>query len=407
MPIASRDLSVADVHRFAGECFRPCAADSWGLEIETLVRRRHDPGDRPGPEEIDLAPLPRGSRVTVEPGGQVELSTPCCPTVDSALAVAADDERFLADRLAAAGLEAVPGAVDPRPPRRVLDLPRYRAMEAFFDAGGPWGRQMMCNTASLQVNLSTSDDPGLRWRVLHRVGPILVALFAGPPSPGLDGTVWASVRQRIWAGIDPGRTTAPALHGDPVRAWADYLLGADVMLVRTAEGAVGLGPGMPFGRWLGEGHQLGWPSMEDLRYHASTLFPPIRPRGWFELRMLDALSPELRAAAVALVAAATERTVAVELLARLPETGGWWLDAARNGLAHPGLREAAALLLATAAPAVADTARRSTLDQLAVSPGPFGWIASRPRRSRRRPGRPVASAVSTSAVPGRRVCALP
>ena len=34
---------------------------------------------------------------------------------------------------------------------RVLELPRYAAMEEFFDRRGPWGRVMMCSTASVQV----------------------------------------------------------------------------------------------------------------------------------------------------------------------------------------------------------------------------------------------------------------
>ena len=41
--------------------------------------------------------------------------------------------------------------------------------------------------------------------------------------------------------------------------------------------------------WIQDGHALGHPTEDDVAYHLTTLFPPIRPRGWLELRMLDAL----------------------------------------------------------------------------------------------------------------------
>jgi glutamate--cysteine ligase len=69
------------------------------------------------------------------------------------------DLAVLRDAAAAAGLELCGYGLDPlRPPRRLLDLPRYAAMEKFFDREGPWGRQMMCGTASVQVCLDAGED---------------------------------------------------------------------------------------------------------------------------------------------------------------------------------------------------------------------------------------------------------
>jgi glutamate--cysteine ligase len=50
-----------------------------------------------------------------------------------------------------------------------------------------------------------------------------------------------------------------------------------------AEGSRGLTgtairPGLPFGRWMADGHPAGWPTIEDFRYHLSTLFPGPAPR---------------------------------------------------------------------------------------------------------------------------------
>ena len=43
--------------------------------------------------------------------------------------------------------------------------------------------------------------------------------------------------------------------------------------------------------WIDEGHELGWPTLDDLAYHLTTLFPPVPTPGWLELRMIDARSP--------------------------------------------------------------------------------------------------------------------
>ena len=359
MPLDRPVLTARDARTMAVAAFTPGSCPQWGLEVETVIRRSTDPAGRPGLAELPAChDLASGSRVTVEPGGQLEISTLTHPRVDDVLDTVAADERELGHRLAAVGLRPTSGAVDVyRCPARILALPRYQAMEAFFDARGPDGRQMMCNTASLQINISHhATDPARRWRLLHTLGPVLVAAFANSPGRDSDGACWASLRQRIWAGIDPGRTTAPDLSADPVDAWADYALAADVMLIRTGRAgtamAAGLLPGLSFGDWLRRGHPTGWPSADDLAYHVTTLFPPIRPRGWLELRMLDALPPAVREVAVIVIAAALQDQVDAELIARMPDTSELWTAAARHGLRHDLLAGAARLLFDLAMPAV-------------------------------------------------------
>ena len=94
----------------------------------------------------------------------------------------------------------------------MLNLPRYAAMEKFFDREGPWGRRMMCGTASVQVCVDAGDDSAgqsgyrARWRLLHAIGPVLVAAFANSPLRVGRPTGWRSGRQQVWANMDPGRT---------------------------------------------------------------------------------------------------------------------------------------------------------------------------------------------------------
>jgi len=168
------------------------------------------------PSQSAPAVFPSGALLTTEPGGQLELSSAPAATLGECVSATAGDLAALRDAAAAAGLELVGYGLDPlRPPRRVLDLPRYAAMEAYFDRGGPWGRQMMCGTASVQVCLDAGDDgPGesgyrSRWRLLHAIGPVLVAAFANSPLRGGRPTGWRSARQQVWANLDPGRTRPP------------------------------------------------------------------------------------------------------------------------------------------------------------------------------------------------------
>ena len=367
MPSRSPVLADEDVHDLAVAAFAP-AGEKWGLEVELLVGGREDPLARPSPGDLPTrTPLPAGSAVTVEPGGQVEISTAPWPDVDGALDALHDDERALTELLEAAGLRVLPAALDTyRPPRRILDLPRYRAMEAFFDAGGPDGRRMMCNTASTQVNLGhLASAPAERWQLLHRLAPVLVAVFANSPGRDAHGTSWASLRQRVWTRIDPGRTRPALLHPDPVESWRRYLLAADVMMIGSGPESVAVPPGLSFGTWMREGHPAGWPDVDDLRQHATTLFPPVRPRGWLEMRVLDALPRPVREIAVLVVAAAVTAPAADVLAERLPDTSAWWLDAARHGLDHPGLAHAATVLFDAIEPVLpAVTARPERVDGL-------------------------------------------
>ena len=106
--------------------------------------------------------------------------------------------------------------LDPLGPRaRVVDAPRYRAMEHYFDAHWPEGRTMMRNTASIQVNLDIGRELEIemRWKRAHDLGPVLAAAFANSP---LDAY---GLAHRL--AVDPARGLAgdrPGAHRLRVRA---------------------------------------------------------------------------------------------------------------------------------------------------------------------------------------------
>jgi glutamate--cysteine ligase family protein len=342
-------------------CFKHGPPRLVGAELEWLLDSHRLPDGRPGADALRAAlgphtpvsldprspalPLPGGSTVTVEPGGQVELASPPAASLSDLLATAAADAAVLHDRLAAHGIVALPRAADPAlPPVRILDLPRYAAMEEAFDRHGPHGRTGMCSTAAVQVCLDAGEaaDLPLRWHALHALGPVLLGAFANSAVVAGRDTGWKSARWRSWQRCDPWRAIPPVFGElDPAAAWARRVLATPVLCIRGA-GPRWLAPErLTFARWIaGEGPRP--PTTDDLRYHVSTLFPPVRPHGHLEVRYVDMQPGRRWALPVAVLTALTaDRAVTEQALAIAEPAADLWLQAARHGLDHPVLARAA------------------------------------------------------------------
>jgi glutamate--cysteine ligase len=236
-------------------------------------------------------------------------------------------------------------------------------MESHFDRTGACGRMMMRATAGIQVNLDAGDASDSvtgyrrRWQLAHRIGPVLVAAFANSPLWQGRPTGWQSTRQAVWAHLDPQRSRPPHPGGDPRTAWARHALDTELMCVRRpASQHWGAPLGLTFRAWADgddavDDDGLHRPTRDDLDYHLSTLFPPVRPRGWLELRMIDAQSDNQWVVAAAVAAMLMDDPVAAdaawdatEPLCTGPEAlpaGLVWERAARLGPADPELGEAA------------------------------------------------------------------
>jgi glutamate--cysteine ligase len=223
--------------------------------------------------------------------------------------------------------------------------PRYEAMEAFFDSDGVAGRTMMRDTAALHVNIDLPNhcDADRCWRVLHALAPVLAAAFANSPFRNGALHTFRSQRQANWLMMDPTRCSAAFVTGNALLDWTTYVLRSRVMLIQTGEhGCVPVLADMSFERWLVEGHELGFPDVDDLRYHMTTLFPPVRPRGWLELRMIDALPAPWWRVATLVISTLLSDEVAFSTAERATErTAALSLEAAQAGLSHPDLAIAA------------------------------------------------------------------
>ncbi len=392
-PLPLRGRSEAEAH-VGVTCFKLGPPALIGAELEFLVQHRDDPGVRPPLSELAIAlgensprsilpqsparALPHGSTVTVEPGGQVELSSAPFPTAAAlALALTADTET-LGDRLAGRNLRAVAAAADTaRSPQRLLTHPRYEAMERVFDRIGPFGRLMMTNTAAVQVSVDAgragTQSHG-RWALLHEAGPALLAAFAcSPQLRGAPRGGWASQRMRTWLRLDPPRTSGPRLGGDPAAQYARWAVDAPLLCVRTLEGPWRLPGCVTFADWV-DGRLDAVlpmrPTDDDLDYHLSTLFPPVRACGHLEVRYLDAQPGEQWQAPMAAIDALLCDDATVEQARSLVgRTAGRWHDAARVGLADEALRAAATRLLQLAGQHVPDPGLARLVEQAAERTG--------------------------------------
>jgi glutamate--cysteine ligase len=248
-----------------------------GIEHELLARHVSD-GSVVSIERVRQAI--RGSSyeswVGFEPGGQVELSLPCSPSVPRlADRWQATIELLRAD-CASAGIELHAAPVDDRAVPRQLSDRRYVEMQRHFDQIGPAGRRMMRRTASTQVCLDWwPGAAGLeQWHLMLSAAPFLAAAFARSSGP--------ASRLAIWLSVDPSRTAYDdrLLRGDdPVATYAAFAAGAAVFAMPGA----GSGRGS-FSTWA-RTHRV---TDQAVRHHLSTLFPPVRPRGrYLEVRCFD------------------------------------------------------------------------------------------------------------------------
>ncbi len=356
--------TLLDVDKLAAAAFEATVHNRIGAEVEWLVFAADDleravPAARVA--EVASGPLPARSSFTIEPGGQLELVTRPFDDPLQLLDAITADARVLRARFCEQGLLLVALGLDPlRPPVRTLMQPRYEAMEKFFAARSPMGLQMMNLTASLQLNIDLGPDPERSWRRAQLIAPVLSAAFAN--SPTTDGSTFAAVsrRQQVWAATAPSRGL-PVPPG--VAAWSKYILDSPVMLRITPDGVQPQLDDLSLREWQSSSHP---PTPEELALHISTLFPPLRPRGYLEMRMIDALGSAGRAAAIGtawvLLADDQAGASAEAVCGEIPDL---WSRANTTGVDDPEVADAARRVLTIAADAL--QARFSSLMKACLS----------------------------------------
>jgi glutamate--cysteine ligase len=355
----SRDPVDAARAHIAARALRATGPGGVGLELEFHLVDRTSPGERPDwatvTRLLDAVPLlPSRSQVSVEPGGQVELSTPVSADAATAIEALRADVAALRATCAAEGLGLVALGTDPaRRPERINPKPRYVAMERHFAAAGTRasGRAMMCSTAALQVNLDAGPASGwaARFALAQALAPVLTAISSTSSHLAGRSSGWHSMRDEAWRGIDRNRSGRIA-GGAPDLAWADHALDASLMLVAHEGQVMPVTQRVTLGEWLADPARIGWHAGEsDVELHLTTLFPPVRPRGYLELRATDAMPDRWWPGLVAFVVTLLDDPRAADAASEILEpVSGLGEQAARTGLEDPRLATAAGRLLAVA-----------------------------------------------------------
>ncbi|MEM9840128.1 MAG: glutamate--cysteine ligase [Pseudomonadota bacterium] len=238
-----------------------------------------------------------GASITLEPGGQFELSGAplerihqTCNEVHTHL----DEVKAVADPLNIGfiGLGATPNWTREQMPR--VPKGRYAIMRRYMPTVGNLGLDMMHRTATVQVNLDFSSEADMvkKFRTSLALQPIATALFANSPLTEGKKNGFRSWRAHIWTDTDPNRTGMLNFVFDDdfsFERYAEYMLDVPMYFV-WRDGDYIDATGQSFrdfldGKLPAAPGQL--PTIEDWKDHLSTAFPEVRLKTFLEMRGAD------------------------------------------------------------------------------------------------------------------------
>jgi glutamate--cysteine ligase len=241
--------------------------------------------------------------VTLEPGGQLELSGAPLLDVHAILAETKAHHAELHQISEPLGIAWL--GLGFHPFARQEDLPwvpklRYGIMREYLPKRGDRALDMMRRTATVQANFdyASEEDAMRKLRVALRLSPIVTAMFAN--SPFYEGRVTGdkSERVKVWLAVDPDRQGLLPKIWSPESAIRDYVewaLSAPMFLFKR-DGKVVRNTGQTFRAFMSDGFEGHKPDLHDWEVHLNTLFPEVRLKHTLEVRGSDSQSLALFAA---------------------------------------------------------------------------------------------------------------
>ena len=250
-----------------------------------------------GPNVIGLFDVPGGGAISLEPGGQFELSGAQVETVHqtmSELMAHLAQVREVAQplRIGFLGMGMTPSWTRAEMPK--MPKGRYKIMTAYMPKVGSYGLDMMYRTCTVQTNLDFSSEADMvkKLRVSLSLQPIATALFANSPFTEGKPNGFLSFRSEIWRDTDNARAGMLPWAFEPgmgFERWVDYALDVPMYFVKHGDEYVDVS-GQSF-RDLLAGKLGGMPDMRatisDWANHISTIFPEVRLKRYLEMRGAD------------------------------------------------------------------------------------------------------------------------
>jgi len=278
--------------------------------IEAVLRRLADKfGWTPRLEADHVIALEgRKATITLEPGGQLELSGEACESIHCAqeeLAQHVNEIVTVADELGLAFLGLGIQPVSPLEDIEWVPKVRYGIMAPYMSKVGTLGHRMMKQTATVQANIDfeSERDAMAKMRLAMGLSPILTAAFANSPISDGKRNGYMSYRQHIWTdtvrdrcGLLPFVFAREAGFED----YAEWALDVPMYFIRRDGRFVDL-TGMPFREFLRRGAAGHHATLADWQLHLTTLFPETRLKTYIEIRSVDSQPPDRMLALPALV----------------------------------------------------------------------------------------------------------
>ncbi len=237
-----------------------------------------------------------GATVTLEPGGQLELSGKLLTDIHQTCSEVHDHLARAKKAGDALGVGFIGLGFHPTLSRdEAPQMPkgRYDIMRAYMPTKGNLGLDMMHRTATVQVNLDFADESDMvkKFRVGLALQPVATAMFANSPFSEGKPNGFQSYRSHIWTDTDPDRTgQLPFVFEDGFgyERWVDYVLDVPMYFVYR-DGYINAA-GQSFRDFM-DGRLPALPgekpTFEDWFNHLTTPFPEVRLKTFIEMRGAD------------------------------------------------------------------------------------------------------------------------
>jgi glutamate--cysteine ligase len=277
--------------------------------VERILREMSDRfGWTPEMESGRIIGLERGdSRVSLEPGGQVELSGRVHRGLDALRREVAVHLEETSEVAGPMGVAFVPTGLQPVSPIEEMEwVPkaRYSIMAPYLRSRGALAHHMMKGTAGCQLNFDYAgeEDAIEKIRTAMGITSIVTAAFANSPvyAGGLNGLM--TRRAHIWLDTDAGRCGLLEIAFSGASGFRDYMnyaLDVPVIFVQRLGRYLEIG-GLPFRSFMRDGHQGLRASLSDWILHLTTIFTEVRLKSYIEVRGADSVEPALTVALAAL-----------------------------------------------------------------------------------------------------------
>lgn len=244
--------------------------------------------------------LSNGDSLTFEPGGQIEYSSQPHADLQTLLSYNSTVQDKLSTHLARYEIRLWQLGINPWHSLDDIGLQitkrEYLLLDKHFEHFSPIGKRMMRQACTQQINLdcgATESVLAKRYLACNLLAPYVAAMFANSGVWERDCTRMHGFRTHIWRKLDNTRTGFPDLHAvardcdraSCARAYLDFAMGALVIGRDNNEQRR-----ISFQNWLDAGINGAQPTVDDFKYHLYTLYPEVRPRGYFEIRSIDCQS---------------------------------------------------------------------------------------------------------------------